>query len=157
MSDTPSPVAADAVTLLRSIDATLKELLALSKQKRAAAPAPAAASSASTPAIAPDSDLDGPHGDPVIKSKDPRDWSGPSMLGKKFSECPPDYLGLLAARYEFFNTQPDVDAKKRRYNEIDAARARGWKKRLLEGWQPPAAKANPWGQTDSAWKDGDAF
>src|SRR4051812_5509778 len=45
---------------------------------------------------------DGQHGDPLIKAKDPRDWAGDSMKGRKFSECPPEYLDLLAARYDYF-------------------------------------------------------
>ena len=81
-------------------------------------------------------DLDGPHGDPVVKGKDPRDWSGESMRGRTFSQCPPTYLDLLADRMEFFAGREE-DSKKKRYNELDARRARGWAARLRAGWTPP--------------------
>lgn len=83
----------------------------------------------------PDRLLDGPYGDPVIKAKDPRDWTGEPMTGKRFSECPPDYLDLLAERYDFFASKEE-DEKKRGYNVTDAKRARGWAARLRAGWKP---------------------
>lgn len=70
-------------------------------------------------------DLDGPHGDPIIKAKDPRDWAGDSMMGARFSQCPADYLDLVADRLEYFASKEE-DATKARYNRLDAARARGW-------------------------------
>ncbi len=122
-----------ALAALKSIDATLKELLVLSKSKRAA----------QTPTV----DLDGAHGNPEIKAKDPRNWSGDTMRGKRFSECQPEYLRLLADRYDYFATQ-ETDAKKANYNRLDAARARGWAARLENGWTaPPSAEA------DSAFVD----
>lgn len=87
--------------------------------------------------IAPDTDLDGQWGDPVIKAKDPRDWNGPSQAGKRFSECSAEYLDLLAARFEFFNGK-ETDEKKRGYNTRDAARARGWAARVRAGRKHPA-------------------
>lgn len=83
----------------------------------------------------PDRLLDGQYGDPVIKAKDPRDWTGEPMTGKRFSECPPDYLDLLAERYDFFASKEE-DAKKQAYNLKDAQRARGWAARLRAGWKP---------------------
>jgi hypothetical protein len=100
------------------------------------------AMSAPHPTSAPAADLDGPHGDPTIRAKSPRDWTGDEMLGRRFSECPPDYLDLLAARFEFFNTK-ETDEKKRSYNTRDAARARGWAARLRAGWTAPKA-AGDW-------------
>ncbi len=114
----------EAMRLLREIHAMLRTM---------SAPAATAA---------PDVDLDGPHGDPTIRAKSPRDWNGPDMLGKRFSECPPEYLDLLAARFDFFNTK-ETDEKKRGYNTRDAARARGWAARLRGGWKPAAA-AGDW-------------
>jgi hypothetical protein len=107
---------AETIALLTSIDASLKELLALSKSKRAK----------ETPV-----DLDGPHGNPEIRAKDPRDYTGPSMMGKRFSECPAAYLDLLADRYDYFATK-ETDATKKRYTQLDAARARGWAARVRE-------------------------
>jgi hypothetical protein len=116
----------ETVGLLKRIDATLTELLALSKSKRAGTPMPAAAI-----------DLEGPYGDPLIKAKDPRDWNGPSMNGRHLSECPPEYLDLLASRYDYFAGKEE-DEKKKRYAVIDAAKARAWAARLRSGYQPKA-------------------
>lgn len=79
----------------------------------------------------------GPHGDPIIKAKDPRDWSGDPMTGKHFSECPPEYLDLLAERYDYFATKDDQTPEKIRYAKLDAARARGWAAKLRAGYVPP--------------------
>ena len=126
----------DALAVLRSIDATLKAMLALAQQRtaqaRAAAPKP----------VAPDRDLNGPHGDPVVRMKDPRDWTGPTMKGNRFSQCPPEYLDLLAERFDYFaqtaedtneeyNGKPVAPMKRK-----DAARARGWAQRIRAGYQP---------------------
>lgn len=137
-----------AIELLESIDKSLKQLL--SRQSQAAA-----ASSGSAGQVASDRDLDGPYGDPVIKAKDPRDWIGPTMKGRKFSECPPEYLDLIADRLDWFAEQHDAEGKKTdkgvlvsKYDRADAARARGWAKRILDGQyvqtQPVGATANGW-------------
>lgn len=114
----------------RSIDATLKELLTLSKSKRAAASQPATTSV----------DLDGAYGDPEIKAKSPREWTGEPMRGRKFSQCPPAYLRLVADRLDYFAGK-EPDPKKADYNRLDAARARQWADRLDSGWTPPAEPA----------------
>lgn len=97
------------------------------------------------PQIATDRDLDSQYGDPFIKAKDPRDWTGDSMLGRPFSECPPEYLDLLADRFDYFAEQAEAEGRTTSagkpvapYNRKDAARARGWAKRLRGGWKPPA-------------------
>jgi hypothetical protein len=119
---------AETLALLKSIDASLRELVALSKSKKRAETV----------------DLDGPHGNPEIKAKDPRDWSRESMIGKRLSECPPTYLDLLAERYDYFAGK-ETDEKKKRYAQLDCARARGWAARIRAGWKPeaPAAAAFP--------------
>lgn len=90
----------------------------------------------------PDELLDNPKNDPIVKAKSPRDWTGDDMSGRRFSECPPAYLDALVTRYNWFNNTADnakaeTDPKKRRYNELDAARARGWAARLRSGWTAP--------------------
>ena len=121
--------AQDVIDVLRSIDASLKQLLALQ-------PKP-------PPAIADDADLDGQYGNPVIRAADPRDWTGPSQLGKPFSECPPAYLDMLASRLEYFAQKAEAEGKLTAsgkpvapFNRRDAARARGWARRLRDGWKP---------------------
>lgn len=140
----------EAVTLLMqirdhmaSMDATLKTLVA---QRRAAAPKP----------IASDRDLDGRFGDPVLKFN-PRDWTGAPCKGRRFSECPPDLLDMVADTFEFFATQ--AEAKNERTNKdkpvaefkrADAARARGWAKRMREGkHKAPTSSAAP----AAGWSD----
>ena len=123
----------ETLRLLRSIDASLKTLV-----QRSAASAPAGERV----------DLDGPHGDPVVKAKDPRDWTGDPMKGRHFSECPADYLDMLADRFDYFAGQEE-DARKAKYNRLDASRARGWAQRKREGYVPP--------QRDSQQPQSDTF
>ena len=119
-----SDARAETLALLRSIDQSLR---ILAKREPAAASGPRL-------------DLDGPYGNPTIKAKDPRDWGGDPMTGRKFSECPPEYLDLLADRYDYFATKAE-EPQKQKYAELDAARARGWAARLRSGWATPAAAA----------------
>ena len=106
---------AETIALLKSIDASLQHLVSLAESRK------------------PQSvDLDSEHGNPEVKAKDPRDWSGPSMFGKRFSECPATYLDVLADRYDHFASK-ETDEKKRKYNLLDAARARGWAARVRAG------------------------
>ena len=114
-----------SLDLLKSIDATLRELLRVL-----------------TPASPVHADIDGKYGDPTIKARDPKDWTGESMVGRKFSECPAEYLDLLAERYDYFASREE-DAKKAKYNRLDAARARAWAERIRGGWQPPSADPEP--------------
>lgn len=102
-------------------------------------------------AVASDRDLDSQHGNPEVKAKDPRDWTGPTMKGRRFSECPAAYLLLVADRLDYFAKVADelmreqvpgsdeakAAASKARYNRLDASRARGWAERLRKGWTPP--------------------
>ena len=121
---------------LQSIDASLKELVAFSRAR-------ASKQTANTDRL-----CDGPYGDPVIKAKDPRDWTGESMQGRHFSECPPDYLDLLAERFDYFASREE-DKKKQKYNLLDASRARAWAARMRSGWKAPVAAAQETGEP--AW------
>lgn len=114
-------MSSEAIDLLKSIDASLKALL---RQQQG--------SGSSSTSLASDSDLDGKYGDPEVKAKDPRDWTGQPMQGRRFSECPAEYLDLVASRLDYFASR-ETDPKKVRYNQLDAARARGWAKRIREG------------------------
>jgi hypothetical protein len=116
----------EALTLLRSIAADMRELVNIAKARK----------TSREPQVS-DADLDSPHGNFVVNMKDPRDWSGDSMNGRTLSECPPEYLDLMAARFEYFAGE-EPDAKKRGYKLKDAARCRGWAARLRNGWTPPA-------------------
>lgn len=134
----------ETLALLRSIDASLKALVARQ--------APATAAPSAPGGLASDRDLDGPYGDPEIKAKDPRDWTGAPMLGRKFSQCPAEYLELLAERFDHFVGKnaagTEDEQKKARYQKLDAARARGWAARIRAGKVKPADPAAP-----TAWAD----
>lgn len=119
----------ESLRLLTSIDATLRALLLVMSEKRG------------TESGVPDHVLDGPHGNPIVKAKSPRDWLGDDMAGRKLSECPPAYLDLLAERYDYFATKPDQEPDKVRYAKLDASRARGWSARLRGGWTAPVPAA----------------
>ncbi len=87
-------------------------------------------------AVASDDELDSTYGDPVVR-KDPGRWRGESMAGRKFSQCTPEYLEELAGLFDWRGDQDDksnaVDAKgnpKSKWSRLDAARARGWARRL---------------------------
>jgi hypothetical protein len=89
-------------------------------------------------AIADDRDLDSQYGNPEIK-KDPPRWTGQSYAGCRFSDASPEYLETLAGFLDWKARKDDesnaVDAKgnpKSKWARLDAARARGWRKRALE-------------------------
>jgi hypothetical protein len=125
----PTDPRIETIRLLSSIDASLKAVVAALNGR------------AMTPQVN-DSVCNGAHGDPVIKAADPRDWTGDTMKGRHFSECPPDYLDLLAQRYDYFASKEE-DAKKKRYNELDSQRARAWAARLRAGWTPAEPTGDP--------------
>lgn len=140
----------ETLALLRSIDASLKELVA---RKRAAQPK----------AVASDRDLDGKYGDPVLRFS-PRDWTGQSFKNCHFSQCPPDLLDLVADTLDWFGRQADEKGELTDkgkpvgdFKRADAARARGWAKRAREG-RVPVAAADAGGMSDgNPWATDDGF
>lgn len=87
-------------------------------------------------AVAPDFDLDGQWGDPEVRKDSPQ-WiknGGASYVGRKFSECPSDYLEALAAFFDWKAGKDEATGEPEKlkyagYARKDAARARGWAKR----------------------------
>ena len=123
----------EALDVLRSIDSTLKAMLALMQQREVRA------KTAVGPTVASDRDLDGKYGDPAVKFN-PRDWTGPSMKQRHLSECPPEFLDMLAETFDYFarkadetDERTDKGKKVSDFKRQDAARARGWAKRMREG------------------------
>jgi hypothetical protein len=121
----------EAVTILQNIEATLRAILGLLKEQV-------------PPPVATDAELDGKYGNPILKFT-PRDWSGPSFKEKRFSECPPELLDLVASMNDYFARKADENNEKTekgtpvsKYKRADAARARGWAKRLRAGWASAA-------------------
>lgn len=132
------------IALLQAILATNKEILkALREQGRAGRPAPPAASTTATvPKIASDRDLDGQYGNPKVTFS-PRDWTGPNMRGRKMSECPADFLDMLADTLDWAAGQSEAKGETTGkgkpvayYKRMDAARARGWALRARTGAGP---------------------
>lgn len=147
MTDEKKATAQDVIDVLRSIDDRLKSIDetlvdfghhfgVYSDEKKTQSAAP------NVPSVASDADLDGKYGNPEVKAKSPRDWTGDSMTGKRFSECPPAYLDLVASRLDYFAEQnaaseDETERKKARYNRLDASRARGWAARIRGGYVAP--------------------
>lgn len=149
----PSQEAVDLLMQMRdslaSIDASLKVLVA---QKRAEAPKP----------VASDRDLDGKWGNPVVKFM-PRDWTGPNFKDRRLSECPPDLLDLLASTFDWFGDQAERTNERTNsgksvadYKRADAARARGWAKRIRDGKVMPPQVAVSAADSDFGAEDDDA-
>jgi hypothetical protein len=142
--------AQDVIDVLRSIDARLQQIAEMqaTMAEHAGVFRPKdthqADAAALVPTIASDADLDGKYGNLPIKAKDPREWTGVSQVGKLPSECPPEYLDLCVSRADYFSGI-ETDAKKLRYNRLDASRWRGWAQRLRNGWKPPVEEPSAFG------------
>lgn len=96
-----------------------------------------------------DSELDSKFGDPSVK-KDPTDqfWRGASFVNKRLSECPAEYLDAFAKYKDLCAKLKEKDgseAKKKyaAYDRADAARARGWARRIRGGWTSPPVAPKP--------------
>lgn len=137
----------EVLRLLKSIDASLK---VLAKQQKGHD-------------VADDRDLDSQWGNPTVKFN-PRDWTGPSFKGRAMSECDPDFLEMLASTFDYFadqaeekNERTDAGKPTAPYKRKDAARARGWAKRIRDGKVPAAATGGDdpdWSRRDDedGWK-----
>lgn len=132
----------EQLKMLRSIDSTMKQLLELSRARKAPASAPAKGA-----AVASDADLDGKYGNPNA-GFDPRDWSGPSQKGKPLSDCPPDFLDMLAETLDYFAEKAEKEGTLTAngkpvapYKRLDASRARGWALRIRSGKHKPAPES----------------
>lgn len=113
------------------IDAIMR-LLTVTKGKQETA----AATVAGTIGAAPDSDLDGEHGDPLVKW-DPKKWTGESYVGKRFSQCSPEYLDSVAGLCKWRAKKAVEEGKDPKWPNIDASRAIGWAARIRAGWVAP--------------------
>lgn len=103
--------------------------------------------------FADEKDLLGRLGNPEVKFS-PRAWQGDNCVGRKFSECPPEFLDMLAEALAWSAANPKPGKERyAKYNATDAARARGWARRLRLGGAPP----NDPGDTNGVDHHGDAF
>lgn len=146
----------EMLTVLRSIDTTLKGLLSLSQQRIAQA-------KANQPkAVASDRDLDGKYGDPEVKFN-PRDWNGPSMKQRRMSECPADFLDALAETLDYFADKAEETGETYNgkptapYKRKDAARARGWAARHRKNGDPSETPSSAAGWGEPEWPTDGGF
>lgn len=126
----------------------LREVMAalarIEKKVDAMAATPRAASAPTASGdVASDYELDSEYGNPVVK-KDPPRWKGNSYAGSRMSECPADYLDVLAGLFDWRAGKDDEQGKTwtnkegkeipaSTFSRKDAMRARGWAKRVREG------------------------
>ncbi len=99
--------------------------------------------------IADDNDLDSQWGNPVVR-KNPKDWTGDSCEGLKYSDCPPAFLEMLAGLLDWQARKSDekneltANGKPRSsFLKKDAARARGWARRNGSKGQRPVGRPAP--------------
>ena len=64
---------------------------------------------ATAPGIASDADLDGQYGDEEVK-KNPKRWTGESFIGRRMSECSPEFLDSLAGHFDYKAERDAEDA-----------------------------------------------
>lgn len=113
-------------------------------EKMVRTPANGAPATRDKKTVAPANELDSERGNPLVKN-DPKGWQGESYRGKRYSECPADYLEKVAEQLDKFAW----------FNEKDAAKARGWAERSRKN-QPaqavptgasaqPSTEENEWG------------
>jgi hypothetical protein len=118
---------------LDRIEAKLDQLLAKPAPRSVSTPS----ASVGDIAAAPDSDLDGPHGDFVVK-KDPPRYKGPSFAGKRLSQTSAEFCDAVMT-FRLWQAGKDTaagEAVKAGYSRRDAERALGWKLRFESGFKP---------------------
>lgn len=106
------------------------------------------------PPIADDSDLDSEWGNPVMK-KDPKKWveqGGESFVGCHMSECPAEYLAMVAGLYDWMASKDEEQNRTYTKNgkelptapfiRKNAARARGWARRNASQAAAPQSTTN---------------
>lgn len=142
----PNP---ESIDLLKSIDASLKHLV---RVMGANAPKP----------VADDRDLDSKYGDPELRFV-PRDWTGADFKGYHFSQCPAELLDMVAETFDYFagqaeakNELTDKGKPVAQYKRLDAARARGWAKRVRDGKGRPVVEPQPEAEPQH-WADAGGF
>lgn len=87
---------------------------------------PEAVQSPAAPAVAPDHDLDGPHGDEEVK-RDPKRWTGAPTAPCRMSAGSVEWLDAVAEFLDWKADHPREGKEKYAvYDRRSAARARGW-------------------------------
>ena len=93
--------------------------------------------------VADDRDLDSQYGDPDIKFTPKRGYNGPDFKGQRMSQATPEFLDVYAEALQYSSEHPKSGREKyATYDARNAARARGWSKRLRSGWRPPGSSSD---------------
>jgi hypothetical protein len=102
--------------------------------------------------VATDRELDSQYGDEQVR-KSPKKWlenGGHDYKGYKLSQCPADFLEEFASLQDWMASKDDESGKMyqpkggkapypmSRFGRKTARLARGWAKRIREGWKPKA-------------------
>lgn len=134
----------DLLKEMQTMNARLARLIAMGEQFVASLPKP----------MSDDADLDGQYGDEEIKFL-PRDWSGEDYKGRRMSATSAPFLEQMAKAFDYFaekndanNEKTDKGVPKSTYARRSAMRARGWAKRLREGYVSRAATASAIPESD---------
>lgn len=146
----------ETLTTLKSIDLSLRTLVAIARarEERTTATPGAPKKTTKAPAlVATDADLDDPKwGDPEVRFM-PRDWTGEGLKGRKFSQCPPEFLDLMGEALDYLADKSEEQDERTTndkpvapFKRKDAARARGWamRNRRAGGPTPDQAKWKGW-------------
>lgn len=97
--------------------------------------------------VADDADLDGKYGDEDLrKMPSAKYWKGDDFTGRKMSETTAEFLDAFAKYKDAcaYMNEKSGDAEKAKYIGYDrksARRARGWAKRLRDGFKPASPVA----------------
>lgn len=146
--------ATDSLALLERIAVACERLVTIAERRQQS-------TTGSGPAVATDRDLDGKYGDPEVRMR-VRDWSGPDMKGRHFSQCPAEFLDLLAETMDWAASK-DAESgdpekvKYAKYKRVDASRARGWSARIRSGkhqQEPVGATASTGAGSSDEWAGG---
>lgn len=132
MSDAKKP--ANAVEAFAQLEAKIAGLEAKVDRLLSHLGADRQAQSASeSGAVAPLSDIRGEHGDVEIK-KDPPRWKGSPIAPAWASQCPPEYLEIVADLLDFKADKPRPGKEQyAKYDRRNAARCRRWAIEIREG------------------------
>lgn len=119
---------ANAVEAFARLEAKIDRLLA-----HLGANGTGAAGNSSSDNIAPVSDIHGQYGDVEIK-KDPPRWKGKPLAPIHASQCPPEYLEIVADLLDFKADNPRPGKEQyAKYDRRNAARCRRWSIEIREG------------------------
>lgn len=94
-----------------------------------------------------------PSDDPEVK-RDPKGWKGPTCEGKRYSECPSEYLEKLASLYDWMADRDDEAGARGETNARGYPKSGKWKRedaQLAREWAAytRAKKAAPASDDDS--------